>query len=42
MYAINATIKISPILTKVVIPLAFSKILPEASTETANTLYLQK
>ena len=42
MYAVNATIKISPILTKVVIPLAFSKISPEARTETAKTLYSQK
>ena len=37
MYAVNATIKILPILTKVVILLAFSKISPEASTKTAKS-----
>ena len=37
MYAVNAIIKILVILTKAVIPLAFSKILPEASCETAKT-----
>ena len=41
MHAVNATIKILEILTKVVILLAFSEILPEASTETAKTPYLQ-
>ena len=41
MYVVKATIKILPILTKVVISLAFSKISPEASTKTAKTSYLQ-
>ena len=41
MHAVNATIKILEILTKVVILLAFSEILPETSTETAKTPYLQ-
>ena len=40
MYAVNATIKILPILTKVVVPLAFSEILPEASTEMARPVAL--
>ena len=36
MYALNVTVKISAILTKVVISLAFSEILPEASAKTAK------
>ena len=37
MYAVNAVIKILAIFTKVVILFAFSKISPEASTETVKT-----
>ena len=36
MYALNVTVKLLAILTKVVISLAFSKILPEASANTAK------
>ena len=42
MYAVNATIKILWILTKAVIWLDFSAILPETSTETTKTPYLQE
>ena len=37
MYAVNAMIKILPLLTKAIISLAFSKNLPEASAETAKS-----
>ena len=36
MYALNVTIKILAIFTKVVVSLAFSKILPEASAKTVK------
>ena len=36
MYVVNVIIKILPLLTKVVIPLAFSEISPGASAETAK------
>ena len=38
MYAVNVTVKILSILTKVVISLTFSKISPEASDKTAKPM----
>ena len=41
MYAVNAIIKILPLLTKAVIPLAFSEISPGPSAETTKLLNLR-